>query len=408
LHLQSRELIANSFSKHLEARHKFTNDNLYLVEPKGQDTEYPDKRRGLCKVCYQVFDYFEKPEDHVEDIKLKGHVEEHYLQDHVKFHTKMANGHGKQNISPDNHGSAAFKFLIMQALFPLRQSVDDIRAQHRIPLPGKAITVKCESQTPLGPVRVEDPVSFAGHCHTVHTPLGSVSSSSLKRSSTPLDETHTPARPQKQHKGKLLAFTPTIVPSPESSPQAPSLGSSNKLSPSHSSRSACVDPNLEHALPSAQKSPTPAARNSHTSKLDTVTPLAPSIQEASISVHATQGSQLSSSHDSPKTLPLADNPIDWSKGGLFWDFEVKKHFRIERPLVMPNGAILLTDGTVVSLKGQKVTMTSDGCFTMWYDPSCDLMYDSTQQFEQGRHDQDAGSGGVLTGQSATGAGAEKV
>ena len=353
----SCEPIANSSSKHLGKVHDYTNNPLYLVEPEGQDPKHPTKRRGLCKVCYEVFDHFK------------------HLEDHIKDHKQMAKAEGKERVSADNQQTTPLKFVVMLALFVLRQSLTEVRAEYSVPFTkvGKAVTVKLEAQAPLGLNRAEDTVSSATHGHTVHTPPGSVSGSSLKRSFPPPDETHTPARPQKQHKGSSQEITPIAVPaSLELSPKVPSLDASNGLSPSDSSMSTCIDPTLEHALSDGQKSPTTAPRVLHAGKLDAFASLVPAAQAPPASVHASQNPQSSSHKDAPRTLPLADPPFGWNQDGLFWEFWTMKTFLIERPMFMPNKAVLLTDGTIVSWTGEKMTLADDGSFAKSYDPVHDL------------------------------------
>jgi hypothetical protein len=380
--LQTRKLVANWFSKHLaKEQHDYKSEPLYLLEPEGRDLKHPTKRRGLCKVCYKPFDYFKRPEEYLEDEKPKVRVEDKYLLDHVEEHKKIAEANGKKAIA-DNQQFAPLKFFVMVALFVVRMSLNEIHAELSVPFTklAKAVTVKLEAQTPSEPAGTDDLVSSAGYGPAVYTPHGSISGSSLKRSFSPPDGAQAPVRPQKQHRGVLEASRTIAVPaSLESSPQAPSLDASNGLSLSDSSLSTFIDPNLEPALLSAQKSPTPSPRVLHADKLNAVTSSVPAIQAPPNSVHAIQDSQTSSSEDSPRTLPLADRPFAWHQDGLFWEPLVGgKTFRIENPLLMPNKATLLTDGAIVSWTGEKMMLASDGSFVRSYDP----MYDVRQPREQ--------------------------
>ena len=56
-----------------------------------------------------------------------------------------------------------------------------------------------------------------------------------------------------------------------------------------------------------------------------------------------------------------------------------KTFLIERPMFMPNKAVLLTDGTIVSWTGEKMTLADDGSFAKSYDP----VHDLRSQYGQG-------------------------
>jgi len=324
-------------SPHLEHKHGFFNDKKKLAEPADRDLNDLDFRHGLCKVCYQGFDSFDELEAHV-------------------------NGHG-DDAHPDQSRSAELKHGFMIALFASTRSVADIRAEYTnrgIPIKKpekskkKAAGKQASSKSPSVTAARESTSSTFGDA-SMQTPPGSAVGTTFKRPGSPQDASSSPGRLRKQHKSHTSRL--------------PSLGSAVSMTESSSSINDAIHPGLDDALP----------RNH---RLTQIPPQTYNID--TVAATAAAALDVSSHNNSSSPVPLRDNKLTADLDGgatvqvvldsgvnlSFPHNETPAKIYITGPLE-GHLATVLSDGSIVTWKGQKATPKPSGYFEHSYDKAYD-------------------------------------